>query len=269
MDHAPTTLSHREWRLLSVLAEEANDDTGLTWGSVQSPTVLRRAGLSRTQLYEVLRRLLEEKALEKVTVGQRNATAKYRILPQCPVQRNSEEPVQSPEDRDTERPQCPAHRDSDGKFSIPKTGTLTESQSPENRDTDDSQSPGQQDTDESQSPAQRDPYSYRERKNSLSPHAIEGAFAGFWREYPRKVGKQDAAKAFAAAIKSGASPEHITAAAIKHRAHWQAECRQPNFIPYPATWLRRGSYDDELHTPRQPPAQQRGLWADPTERGIF
>ncbi|SFF11994.1 hypothetical protein SAMN05216251_108244 [Actinacidiphila alni] len=148
LDHAPQTLSHRERLLLAVLAEDANDDTRITWGSVQSPTVRRRASLSRTQLYEVLKSLVAAGVLKKVAAGQKNATAKYELLPldrQSPVERDADETSQSPAPQDTETPQRPVGRDAKGKFSVPQTGTLTESQSPAPQDTEKSQSPAGRD----------------------------------------------------------------------------------------------------------------------------
>ncbi|WP_199552780.1 hypothetical protein, partial [Streptomyces sp. N35] len=79
LDGAPATLTHREKLLLVVLAEDANDDTRITWNSVERPEVLRGAKLSRGELYAVLKKLVAKGALERLTAGQKNAAAKYRI----------------------------------------------------------------------------------------------------------------------------------------------------------------------------------------------
>lgn len=137
LDYAPSTLSHRERLLAVVLAEDANDDTRLTWGSVQAPAVRRRSGLSRTQLYEVMKGLAAAGVIKKVAAGQKNATAKYEFLPldvQCPAERDAEKTAQSP-----------AGRDSKGRFRVPADGTLTDSQCPAERDANDSQSPAGRD----------------------------------------------------------------------------------------------------------------------------
>lgn len=268
MDHAPATLSHREWRLLVVLAEDANDDTWITWGSVAAPKVLRRAKLSRTQLYEVIKSLVAQGALEKVAAGQKNGTAKYRLLPQCPVQRDSGDPSQCPDPQDTERPQRPVHRDTDGRFSVPETGTLTDSQSPEDRDTDDSQCPVQRDV--SVPPSGTPTPHPLERDISPAPSATPDAaapFEEFWRAYPLKVAEGIARLAFAAAVRDGADPARIIAAVPRHRAHWQALGRKPEFIPHAATWLRAESWNDVLNTPTPPPPPPRTY--DPAERGVF
>lgn len=63
--------------------------------------------------------------------------------------------------------------------------------------------------------------------------------------YPRRVGRDDALKAIARALKS------IPAAILQEKTKdyfeammlWPAHDRQ--FIPYPATWFNRGSYNDD------------------------
>lgn len=147
LDHAPSTLSHRERLLAVALAEDANDDTRLTWGSVQSPAVRRRAHLSRTQLYEVLKALIAAGVLKKVGAGQKNATAKYEFLPLGlgPAERDTDETSQCPATQDADARQGPAGRDAKGRFSVPQDGTQSDSQSPAPRDSEKSQSPAGRD----------------------------------------------------------------------------------------------------------------------------
>ncbi|MFF2405751.1 hypothetical protein [Streptomyces sp. NPDC058092] len=118
---APEALTHREKLLLVVLAEDANDDTRITWNSVERPEVLRGAKLSRAQLYAVLKSLATKGALERLTAGQKNAAAKYKIpmfaapqcpgiadtdTSQCPGIPDTDENAQCPENADTEPSQC-------------------------------------------------------------------------------------------------------------------------------------------------------------------
>ena len=68
-------------------------------------------------------------------------------------------------------------------------------------------------------------------------------FAVFWKAYPKKKNKIDAKKAFTK-VKV---PLQTLLDAIdrqKRSAQWQKNGGQ--FIPYPATWLNRGAWDDEL-----------------------
>ena len=114
---APEALTHREKLLLVVLAEDANDDTRVTWNSVERPEVLRGAKLSRSQLYAVLKSLIAKGVLAKLAAGQKNGTAKYQIAKfpesQCQGIADTETPPQSPKTPDTEGRQSPGTPDTD------------------------------------------------------------------------------------------------------------------------------------------------------------
>jgi hypothetical protein len=72
------------------------------------------------------------------------------------------------------------------------------------------------------------------------------AFERWWAVYPRRVGKAAASKAHARAVAEGVAPERLQAAAVAYAtavAAWPAEDRR--FVPHPATWINRGSYDDD------------------------
>lgn len=132
---APEALTHREKLLLVVLAEDANDDTRVTWNSVERPEVLRGAKLSRSQLYAVLKSLIKKGALSKLAAGQKNGTAKYQIAKfpesQCQGIADTDASSQSPGTPDTESPQGPGTPDTDKS-----------SQCQENADTEPSQCQG-------------------------------------------------------------------------------------------------------------------------------
>jgi len=134
---APEALTHREKLLLVVLAEDANDDTRVTWNSVERPEVLRGAKLSRSQLYAVLKKLIAKGVLAKLAAGQKNGTAKYQIAkfpesqcqgiadtdapPQRPGIPDTDANSQCPENADTDASQCQGFRD----VSVPESGTPT------------------------------------------------------------------------------------------------------------------------------------------------
>jgi hypothetical protein len=263
MDHAPATLTHREAWVLGVLAADANDDSRTTWSSIESLEILHRARVSRPQMYEVLKSLMTKGALEKTLAGQKNAAAKYRIIrltpAQCPEIPDAGPQVQGPDFPDTETPQCQQIPDTD-----------RDSQCHVFPDTEPAQRPGFPDTDTSQCQQIPDTYSSKTEERDLSPR-IDGPdpFDTWWTEYPRKVAKATARKAFTAALRAGANPAELTAAAVRHREHWQATGRQTTYIPHPATWLRAESWTDDLHTPEPPrpgPQQPQHNYA---ERGIF
>ena len=79
------------------------------------------------------------------------------------------------------------------------------------------------------------------KRNTLSKSDERELFEEFYKEYPRKMKRGDAMKAFSSALHR-ATFEDILAGAIRLR-------NDPNlpierFIPYPATWLRADSWLD-------------------------
>lgn len=74
-------------------------------------------------------------------------------------------------------------------------------------------------------------------------------FAEWWPHYPKKVKKLDAEKAYRAALKRGVTPKELLDGLQRQKAVWKAKGTEPQYIPYPATWLRAGSWEDELDTP--------------------
>ena len=67
-------------------------------------------------------------------------------------------------------------------------------------------------------------------------------FVCFWKEYPRKIGKRAAEKAYVAALKRADATAIMTGLAlfVKHAANLE-----PQFIPHPATWLNQDRWLDE------------------------
>jgi hypothetical protein len=87
--------------------------------------------------------------------------------------------------------------------------------------------------------------------DAATVRAPRSAFDDFWEHYPRKVGKDDARKAWDKAVKV----KKVDAARIVEGA--QRFAADPNlpekqFIPHPSTWLARGGWDDEPCPPRNP-----------------
>lgn len=71
------------------------------------------------------------------------------------------------------------------------------------------------------------------------PAAVDRDFEDFWAAYPRKVGKDDALKAWKKATKR--APVEQIAAGL-NAAQWPPD---KQFIPHPATWLNQGRWQDE------------------------
>jgi len=85
---------------------------------------------------------------------------------------------------------------------------------------------------------------------------IPQKFEIFWARYPRKVAKKDAFKAFTKAIKAQDDVEKFMSTLLASVEWWRA---QPGwkkdggkFIPYPATWLNRGSWADSAENSSSP-----------------
>ena len=74
-------------------------------------------------------------------------------------------------------------------------------------------------------------------------------FTEWWPHYPKKVKKLDAEKAYRAALKRGVTPKELLDGLQRQKAAWKAKGTEPQYIPYPATWLRAGSWEDELDPP--------------------
>lgn len=84
--------------------------------------------------------------------------------------------------------------------------------------------------------------------------AESAGFERFYRAYPRKVGRQDASKAYVRARRS-ASEEQIYVGLKSYEFG-----TDPRFYPHPATWLNKGYWD---HQPALPaPAQKNSMQAE-------
>ncbi len=76
---------------------------------------------------------------------------------------------------------------------------------------------------------------------------VSDAFDRFWSVYPRRVGKEGAKKAFLKAVKQVGADVIVAGA---RRFAEDPNLPEKQFIPHPATWLNRGSWDDEPLPPR-------------------
>jgi hypothetical protein len=80
-------------------------------------------------------------------------------------------------------------------------------------------------------------------------NALESEFAQFWAAYPRKRKRLDALKAFMQARREGVTLASMLAALSWQRTQSQWVRDGGQFIPYPASWIRAGAYDDEPDEP--------------------
>lgn len=80
-----------------------------------------------------------------------------------------------------------------------------------------------------------------EEEHSKNTKAKE-LFEEFWKEYPRKVDRAKALRAFKSAL-TRSSFEQILAGAIAYRNDTN---RKPEFTKYPATWLNADAWENEI-----------------------
>jgi uncharacterized protein YdaU (DUF1376 family) len=100
---------------------------------------------------------------------------------------------------------------------------------------------------------------------------VSRGFAAFWAIYPKRVGKDAAAKSFAGAMKriQSAEPLAVILSGLERALPgWD----DPQFIPNPTTWLNQGRWEDDAPAPRTGTrndrnapdhrADARSVWAD-------
>jgi hypothetical protein len=122
-------------------------------------------------------------------------------------------------------------------ISVVKWSFFQNSEQPENnqRTTGDTTSEQPADTIEEGNNSRRE-----EGKKRVS---VSADFDQWYASYPKKVGKDAAAKAYAKAIKS-IEPAELLAASIPRLA--ELAKRDPQFVPHPATWLNSGGWQDDI-----------------------
>lgn len=78
-------------------------------------------------------------------------------------------------------------------------------------------------------------------------------FPEWWAIWGKKKAKGDARKAYSAAVPKKISHDALM---VKTRAYWEHVKRtgmDPQYVPYPATWLRGEQWDDDMTGPAQRP----------------
>lgn len=85
-----------------------------------------------------------------------------------------------------------------------------------------------------------------EYENKKKKGVLGGRFDEFWSAYPRKVGKGDARKRWEKIKPDDTLFEKIMASveAAKQSKEWRKD--NGEYIPYPATWLNREGWEDDL-----------------------
>lgn len=242
LDYAPDTLTWRERHALSVLAENANDDTRECWPGIEDdPTIARRMRLpGRSSRYEVLKALRTKKALEGVSAGHRGRRAVYRIPEMGPA-------------KGPAFPDPTAEKGSgNAGQSVQGSRTQTEGKGPQNPDPSGEKGSGNDPErvrePHGKGPGTPDPYSsypstpQEEEASTVAPIDLK-PFAEFWVTYPKSRNKDATLTAWRAAIEKGADPKQIIAAAAAYAREKQNE--DFRYVKYSVNWLREGRYEDD------------------------
>jgi hypothetical protein len=101
------------------------------------------------------------------------------------------------------------------------------------------------------------------------PPVADRGFDEFWAAYPKKIGKTDAKSAWRKAVKRGADPDHIVRYATEQAAVWERHQKDPQYIPYPATWLNKARYLDEYDMPTQTPQRGHQPYRNPDDNSGY
>lgn len=85
-------------------------------------------------------------------------------------------------------------------------------------------------------------------EKTTTPADAEGEFDAWYSTYPRKVGRQDALRAFRKARQS-ASAEELASGLDRSVNQWRRENRPADKVPHPSTWLNGGRWNDDYSDP--------------------
>lgn len=94
-----------------------------------------------------------------------------------------------------------------------------------------------------------------EIKKDLAQDKLELWFDSFWSNYPRKVGKGSAKKAFAKVVSDGSDP--LTVISGAGRLALDPNLPPMQFVPHAATWLNREGWLDDPYPERVLSAEER------------
>lgn len=86
-----------------------------------------------------------------------------------------------------------------------------------------------------------------------SKRSYRQAFEAWYTDYPRKVGKLSAAKAFDKVANDGTAIEDLVLGLKRMLEAIESGALERKYIPHPATWLNAGRWDDEYEIPEVDP----------------
>jgi hypothetical protein len=269
-------------RLAIILSSYVNRESGDAWPAV--PTLARNLGVVENSVRKALRAMVAAGHLEIDAGGGRAATHRYRPVlkdalpaekPCTPVKGNVPKPCTDVKRKDgkhftdvkrNEEKPC-----TDVK-ALPVETLHGRAQNPSRAcakpftgvKANHLKEPSEEPSDgESLFPEHEPQLRRATRSSSESQDKLRAYFAKFWATYPRPVGKPYAWKAFAQAVRAGASPAEIIDGAARFAAERAAQEPDPaqreRFTPYPANWLNRKGWTDP---PPPTPSSNRNTRGD-------
>lgn len=75
------------------------------------------------------------------------------------------------------------------------------------------------------------------------PASVDRDFVDWYEAYPRKVGKQDALRAYKAARRRGVTADQLLQGVRRYPFPAKPQAGQPDYRPHPASWLNKGYWD--------------------------
>jgi len=90
-------------------------------------------------------------------------------------------------------------------------------------------------------------------------------FEQFYTQYPKKVARKDAQKAWAKL--SAEERAKALEALPTHIRYWDVKGTEKHYIPHPATWLNGARFEDELELAEHVPQKAVAWWA--TDDGVM
>jgi hypothetical protein len=88
------------------------------------------------------------------------------------------------------------------------------------------------------------------KKEPRKKDSPPSGFDDWWNQYPRHVSKPAALRAYATAIKNGASPVELLNGAMRYAAERQDQ--EEKYTKHPATWLNNRCWEDPPTKPHTP-----------------
>ena len=85
----------------------------------------------------------------------------------------------------------------------------------------------------------------KEEGNNITVIFQPDNFNDWYSQYPRKIGKKAAEKAFAKAIKDGVTIDQLNQGVEAYNQEISDAGTSTKFIKHPSTWLNQGCYDDD------------------------